>query len=181
MDSITDKHTNRYTFEKNTKLGKNATFYIHVKSEPGYSPKHPGHVFSVIGFNMPCHGLDHKLQQITICEGRDSRIVAICDRRNSWRFKIQLFRLMSIEPEGILLIAENKFTSTPNLIKKDSWVHWLWAKKLIYLLTNRYTSEVTPKQKGVNWSDPSWINWSKKFSSTRVHGSKGVQQWSQWG
>ena len=42
----------------NTKMVKNATFHIHVKGEPGYSPKYPQHVFSVIGINMPRHGLD---------------------------------------------------------------------------------------------------------------------------
>ena len=52
-------------------MGKNATFYIHGKSEPG-SPNYTEHVFSVIGMNMPHHGLDHKLRQITNCDGRDT-------------------------------------------------------------------------------------------------------------
>ena len=92
-------HNNWYTYEKmyqwnNTRFDKYETFHIHVKSEHGYSPKYPKHVFSVIGVNMPRQGLDHKLRQITNCD--DS--VAICDCRNLWRFKIQLFRLISIVP-----------------------------------------------------------------------------------
>ena len=50
---------------------------------------------------------------ITNCD--DS--VAICDCRNLWRFEIQLFRLMSIVPQGILLSAEKMFTSTSDPIK----------------------------------------------------------------
>ena len=63
-------------------MGKNTTFHIHAKSEPGYFPKYPEHVFSVIGINMPRPGLDHKLRQITNCDGWDSLIVAIYDCRN---------------------------------------------------------------------------------------------------
>ena len=33
-------------------MGKNDTFHIYVKSEPGYSPKYPEHVFSVIGLSL---------------------------------------------------------------------------------------------------------------------------------
>ena len=62
-------------------MGKNATFHIHVKSEPGYSPKYPEHVFSVIGINMPRHGLDNKLRQITNSDGGDTCFVTICDCR----------------------------------------------------------------------------------------------------
>ena len=43
-------------------MGKNATSYIPVKSEHGHSPKYTEHVFSVIGLNIPGHGIDHKLQ-----------------------------------------------------------------------------------------------------------------------
>ena len=51
---ITDMHTHQQIYQWNiTKLGKNTTFHIHVNSEPGYSPKYPEHVFSVIGINMP--------------------------------------------------------------------------------------------------------------------------------
>ena len=53
-------------------MGKNDTFHIHVKSEPGYSPKYPEHVFSVIGLSVCRHGHDHKMQQITKCDGKDS-------------------------------------------------------------------------------------------------------------
>ena len=54
MRFITDKHTQAHTYQwKNTKMGKNTTFHIHVESEPGYSSKYREHVFSVIGINMP--------------------------------------------------------------------------------------------------------------------------------
>ena len=99
MGFITDIHTHKQIYQWNkTKMGKNATFHIHVKSEPGYSPKYPEHVFSVIRLSLCRHGFDHKLRQITNCHGS----VAICDCRNLWRFKTQLFRLMSIVLEGVL-------------------------------------------------------------------------------
>ena len=80
MGFTTDKHTHKHIYQwNNTKMGKNAIVHIHVKSEPGYSPKYPEHVFSVIGLSLCRHGLDHKLWQITNCDGRDSWIVAICD------------------------------------------------------------------------------------------------------
>ena len=62
-------------------MGKYETFHIHVKSEHGYSPKYPEHVLSVIGLNLCRHGYDHKMHQITKCDGKDSLIVAICDCR----------------------------------------------------------------------------------------------------
>ena len=62
-------------------MGKYETFHIHVKSEHGYSPKYPEHVFSVIGLNLCRHGYDHKMHQITKRDGKDSLIVAICDCR----------------------------------------------------------------------------------------------------
>ena len=81
MSFITDKHSQKHIYQWNsTKMGKNTTFHIHVKSETGYSPKYPEHVFSVIGINMPHQGLDHKLRQIRNCHGMDSWIVAICDQ-----------------------------------------------------------------------------------------------------
>ena len=124
MSFITDKHTHKHIYQwNNTKMGKNTTFHIHFKSEPGYSPNDPEHVFSVIGLSLRRHGFDHKLRQITNCDGG----IAICDCRNLWRFKIQLFRMMSIVPEGILLNAEKMFTSTSDPIKKVSFVHRLWA------------------------------------------------------
>ena len=90
---ITDMHTHKQINQwNNTKMGKNTTFHIHVKNEPGYSPKYPEHVFSVIGLSLCRHGLDHKLRQITNCDGKDSWIVAICDCRNLWRFKTQILR-----------------------------------------------------------------------------------------
>ena len=121
---ITDMHTHQQIYQwNNTKMGRNATFHIHVKSEDGYFPKYPEHVIIVIGVNMPRQGLDHKLRQITNCDD----CVAICDCRNLWRLKMQFFRLMSIVPEGILLRAEKMFTSTSDPIKKVSFVQWLWA------------------------------------------------------
>ena len=93
MGFITDIHTHNQIYQWNkTKMGKNTTFHIHVKSEHGYSPKYPEHVFSVIGLHLCRQGLDHKLRQITNCDGKDSLIVAICDCRNLWRFKTQLLR-----------------------------------------------------------------------------------------
>ena len=95
MRFITDKHTRKHIYQwNNTKMGKNTTFHIHVKSEPGYFPKYPEHVFSVIGLSMCRHGHDHKMRQITKCDGKDSWIVAICDCRILWRFKTQLQSIM---------------------------------------------------------------------------------------
>ena len=92
MGFITDIHTHKQIYQwNNTKMGKNTTFHIHVKREPGYSSKYPEHVFSVIGLSLCRHSLDHKLRQITNCD--DS--VAICDCRNLWRFKTQLLRYIS--------------------------------------------------------------------------------------
>ena len=108
-------------------MGKNETFHIHVKSEPGYSPKYPEHVFSVIGLILCRHGHDHKMRQITKCDGKDSWIVAICDCRILWRFKMQLLRFMSVVQEGILLSAGNMYTSTLDTINKASFVNPLWA------------------------------------------------------
>ena len=42
---MTDMHTHKHICQWNsTKMGKNTTFHIHVKSEHGYSPKYPEHV-----------------------------------------------------------------------------------------------------------------------------------------
>ena len=93
MGFITNIHNHKQTYQwNNTKIGKNTTFHIHVKSEPGYSPKYPENAFSVIGLSLCRQGLDHKLRQIKNCDGKDSWIVAICDCRNLWRFKTQLLR-----------------------------------------------------------------------------------------
>ena len=124
MGFIADMHTHNQMYQwNNTRIGKYETFHIHVKSEHGYFPKYTEHVFSVIGLSLHRHGFDNKLRQITNCDGS----VAICDCRNLWRFKIQLFGLMSILPEGILLNAENMFTSTSDPIKKVSYVHRIWV------------------------------------------------------
>ena len=126
-------------------MGKNETFHIHVKSEHGYSPKYPEHVFSVIGLILCRHGHDHKMRQITKCDGKDSWIVAICDCRILSRFKMQLLRFMSVVQEGILLSTGNMYTSTSDTINKVPFVNRLWALYLIYIHTNRYNSEITPK------------------------------------
>ena len=126
-------------------MGKNTTFHIHVKSEHGYSPMYPEHVFSVIGLSLCRHGHDHKMRQITKCDGKDSWIVAICDCRILWRFKMQLLRFMSVVQEGILLSAGNMYTSTSDTIYKVSFANRLWALYLIYIHTIRYNSEITPK------------------------------------
>ena len=104
-------------------MGKNDTFGIHVKSEHGYSPKYPKHVFSVIGLNLCRHGHDHKMRQITKCDGKDSWIVAICDCRILWRFKMQLLRFMSVVQEGILLSAGNMYSWYTNT-QSDITVKW---------------------------------------------------------
>ena len=83
----THKQINQWN---NTKMGKNTIFHINVIGKPGYSAKYPEHVFSVIGLSLCRHGFDHKLRQITNCDGS----VAICDCRNFWRFKTQLLRLI---------------------------------------------------------------------------------------
>ena len=99
-------------------MGKNETFGILVKSEHGYSPKYPEHVFSVIGLSLCRHGHDHKMRQITKCDGKDSWIVARSDCRILWRFKMQLLRFMSVVQEGLLLSAGKMYTSTSDTIKK---------------------------------------------------------------
>ena len=146
MSFITNIHTHKHIYQwNNTKMGKNLIFHIHVKSEPGYSPKYPKHVFNVIGLSLCRHGHDHKMRQITKCDGTDSRIVAMCDCRVLWRFKMQLLRFMSVVQEGILLSAGSMYTSTSDTVNKVSFVNGLWALKLIYLHTNIYTSEITRK------------------------------------
>ena len=128
MSFITDKHTHKHIYQwNNTKMGKNTTFHIHVKSEPRFSPKYPEHVFSVIGLSFCRHGHDHKMRQITKCDGKGSWIVAICDCRILWRFKMQLLRFMSVVQEGILLSTGNMYTSTSDTINKASFVNRLWA------------------------------------------------------
>ena len=125
---ITVIHTHKQIQHwNNAIMGKNETFGIHVKSEHGYSPKFPEHVFSVIGLSLCRHGHDHKMRQITKCDGKDSWIVAICDCRILWRFKMQLLRFMSVVQEGILLSAGNIYTSTSVTINMVSFVNRLWA------------------------------------------------------
>ena len=128
MSSTTDINTHKHIYQwNNTKMCKNAIFHIHVKNEPGYSPKYPEPVFSVIGLSLCPHGHDHKMRKITKCDGKDSWIVAICDCRILWRFKMQLLRFMSVVQEGILLSAGNMYTSTSDTINKVSLVNGLWA------------------------------------------------------
>ena len=107
-------------------MGKNTTFHIHVKSEPGYSPKYPEHVFSVVGFSMRRHGFDHKLRKITNCDGS----VAICDCRNLWRFITQLLRLMSIVPGVYSRVQKTSSHRQQTLPRKFPWYivygHYNW-------------------------------------------------------
>ena len=85
------------------------------------------------------------MRQITKCDGKDSWIVAICDCHILWRFKMQLLRFISVVQEGILLSTGNMYTSTSDTINKVSFVNRLRALWLIYIHTNRYNSEITPK------------------------------------
>ena len=52
----------------------------------------------------------------------------------------------------IFLSGENMFTSTLDPFKKVSWEHRLWALQLIYIHTNIYTSEITPKWAKMHFS-----------------------------
>ena len=63
---------NTILMANNTEMGQNTTSQIPVQSEHGYSPKYAEHIFNVIGLNLPRHALDHKLRQITNCDGRDT-------------------------------------------------------------------------------------------------------------
>ena len=46
-------HTHKQINQCNsTKMGKNTTFHIHVRSEPVHSPKYSEHVFSVNGLSL---------------------------------------------------------------------------------------------------------------------------------
>ena len=93
MGFLTDIHTHKQIYQwNNTKMDENTTFHIPVKSEPGYSTKYSEHVFSVIALSLCRDSFDHKLRQITNCDGWDSWIVANCDCRNLWWFKTQLLR-----------------------------------------------------------------------------------------
>ena len=71
MDIVTDIHKNMYTSEITPKWAKMQIFIFMLKVNLG-SPKYTEHVFSVIGVIMPRHGFDHKLLQITNCDGRNS-------------------------------------------------------------------------------------------------------------
>ena len=56
----------------NTEMGQNLISHIAVKSELGYSPKYAEHIFDVIWLSLCRHGHDHKMQQITNYDGRNS-------------------------------------------------------------------------------------------------------------
>ena len=58
---------------------------------------------------------------------------------------MQLLRFMSVVQEGILLSTGNMYTSTSDTTNMVSFVNRLWDLKLIYIHTNRYNSEITPK------------------------------------
>ena len=78
---IIDMHTHQQIYQwNNTKMGRNATFHIHVKSKHGYSPKYPEHVFNVI------ESICHVNALITNCDKSQIAMmvsqfvtVAICD------------------------------------------------------------------------------------------------------
>ena len=128
-------------------MGKNETFHIHVKSEHGYSPKYPEHVFSVIGLSLCRHGHDHKMRQITKCDGKDSWIVAICDCRILWRFKMQLLRFMSVVQEGILLSTGNMYNciQTHNQTHKhNSEITPKWAKMKLFIFMSKVNMGTLP-------------------------------------
>ena len=120
-------------------MGKNETFHIHVKSYMGTLPS-TQNTFSVL-LDSVCA----VTAMITKCDGKDSWIVANCDCRILWQFKMQLLRFMSVVQEGILLSTGNMYTSTSDTINKVSFVNRLWALYLIYIHTNRNNSEITPK------------------------------------
>ena len=59
----------------NTEMGQSTTSQIPVQSEHGYSPKYAEYIFNVIGLNLPWHALDHKLRQITNCDGKGVNLI----------------------------------------------------------------------------------------------------------
>ena len=124
----------------NTRIGKNVSFYIHVKSEHRYSPKYTEHVFSVFGLSLRRHGFDHKLRQITNCNGS----VAMCDCPNLWRFKTQFHRLMSIVPGAVLPSSEKQV----HIDSRPFQVSFLGTSYRVIITdihTKRWTSEITPE------------------------------------
>ena len=123
-------------------------FIFMSKVNMGTLPSTQKNVFSAIGLNLCRRGHVHKMRQITKCDGKDSWIVAICDCRILWRFKMQLLRFMSVVQEGILLSTGKMYTSTSDTTNMVSFVNRLWYLKLIYIHTNRYNSEITP-----NWAN----------------------------
>ena len=122
LSFITDIYTHKQINQwNNTKMGKNTTFHINVIGKPGYSAKYPEHVFSVIGLSLCRHGFDHKLRQITNCDGS----VAIYDCRNFWRFKTQLLRLIC--HMVCHMISHMMWCDVIwYMISYDVWYHIIW-------------------------------------------------------
>ena len=174
MGFITDLHTHKHIYPwNNAKIGKNEAFHIHVKSEPGYSPKYPELVFSVIGLSLCRRGHDHQMRQITKCDGKDSWIVAICDCRILWRFKSNFSEIfhsnLGYTPKCRKHVHFN--------IKKVSRVHRLWALQLIYIHTNIYTSEITPK-----WAKMHFLKTCQKWTwvFSQVPRTRFLCYWTQF-
>ena len=90
------------------------------------------------------------MRQITKCDGKDSWIVAICDCRILWRFKIQLLIFMSVVQEGILLSTGNMYTSASDTINKVSFVNPLWDLNWYTYTQTDITANL--RQNGQKWN-----------------------------
>ena len=108
-------------------MGKMILFIFMSKVNLGTLPSTQD-TFSVL-LDSVCavRAMIYKLRQITKCDGKDSWIVAFCDCRILWRFKMQLLRFMSVMQEGMILSTGNMYTSTSDTINKVSFVNRLWA------------------------------------------------------
>ena len=112
-DLITDIHRNRYTIKKTPKWAKMQFFIFMSKVNLGnqYATLRP---WSQIATN-------HKLRRQGFLNCRNlwlSQFVTVQNTTSQIDFLVT---------EGMLLSAENMFTSTSDHIKKVSWVHRLWA------------------------------------------------------
>ena len=74
---LAHKYGELYTIPmaNNTEMGQNTTSQMPVQNEHGYSPKYAEHISNVIGLDLPRHALDHKLRQITNCDGRGVNLI----------------------------------------------------------------------------------------------------------
>ena len=130
MGFITDIHTHKQIYQwNNTKMGKNTTFHIHVKSEPGYFPKYPEHVFSVIGLSLCRQGIDHKLRQSQIATLPSQFVICRNLWSKPWRHKLSPIILKTCsgylgEYLGSLLTWIWKVSFLPNLALFQCYI-WL--------------------------------------------------------